>query len=89
MWTWGEPWGDFSMQVDRTPRRVPGAVNIAKIVCGAFHNLALNKYACVACRRRLCALFGTGVGAPPPARQCRQAAPHCPATAHTLARVQS
>ena len=21
MWTWGEPWGNFSMQVDRTPRR--------------------------------------------------------------------
>ncbi|KAK9838506.1 hypothetical protein WJX81_003780 [Elliptochloris bilobata] len=43
VWTWGEPWGDFSMQVDRTPRKVPGAVNVAKIVCGAFHNLALNK----------------------------------------------
>lgn len=45
VWTWGEPWGDFSMQVDRTPRRVPGAVNISKIACGAFHNLALNKCA--------------------------------------------
>lgn len=46
VWTWGEPWGDFSMQVDRTPRKVPGAANIAKIACGAFHNLALSKRAC-------------------------------------------
>ena len=53
MWTWGEPWGDFSMQVDRTPRKVPGAVNVAKIVCGAFHNLALDKCARLACLRSL------------------------------------
>lgn len=45
VWTWGEPWGDFSMKVDRAPRRVEGAVDIVKIACGAFHNLALN--ACV------------------------------------------
>jgi hypothetical protein len=40
---WGEPWGDFSMQVDRAPRKVPGAAGIAKIACGAFHNLALTR----------------------------------------------
>ena len=38
---WGEPWGDFSMQLDRSPRHVAGATNIAKISCGAFHTLAL------------------------------------------------
>ena len=43
--TWGEPWGDFSMLVDRKPRLVAGACNIAKIACGAFHNLALTRCA--------------------------------------------
>ncbi len=43
VWMWGEPWGDFSMQVDRAPRKVPGAAGIAKIACGAFHNLALTR----------------------------------------------
>ena len=43
IWTWGEPWGDFSMQVDRQPRKVEGTGNIAKIACGAFHNLALTQ----------------------------------------------
>ena len=43
VWTWGEPWGDFSMKVDRAPRPVEGASGIAKIVCGAFHNLALTR----------------------------------------------
>ena len=42
VWTWGEPWGDFSMHVDRAPKRVEGAAGIVKIACGAFHNLALN-----------------------------------------------
>ena len=42
VWTWGEPWGDFSMHVDRAPKRVQGAADIVKIACGAFHNLALN-----------------------------------------------
>ena len=42
IWTWGEPWGDFSMTVNRKPRPVDGAKNIAKIACGAFHNLALS-----------------------------------------------
>ncbi len=44
VWTWGEPWGDFSMNVNRHPRPVPGATNIAKIACGAFHNLAFSWY---------------------------------------------
>ena len=44
VWTWGEPWGDFSMDVNRKPRLVKGATNIAKIACGAFHNLALDWY---------------------------------------------
>ena len=47
VWTWGEPWGDFSMKVDRSPRRVEGATDIVKLACGAFHNLALN--ACAPC----------------------------------------
>lgn len=41
MWQWGENWGDFSMHPVRTPRPVPGAVAIAAVCCGAFHNLAL------------------------------------------------
>lgn len=43
IWTWGEPWGDFSMKVDRRPRKIEGATKIAKVVCGAFHNLALTQ----------------------------------------------
>lgn len=42
VWTWGEPWGDFSMKVDRSPKSVAGATDIVKIACGAFHNLCLN-----------------------------------------------
>ncbi|CAL8461917.1 g1448 [Coccomyxa elongata] len=42
VWTWGEPWGDFSMKVDRHPKKVEGASDIVKLACGAFHNLALN-----------------------------------------------
>ena len=42
-WTWGEPWGEFSMKVDRSPRLVEGAHDIAKIACGAFHNLLLSR----------------------------------------------
>ena len=44
-WTWGEPWGEFSMKVDRSPRLVEGARDIAKIACGAFHNLLLSRSA--------------------------------------------
>lgn len=43
VWTWGEPWGEFSMQLDRSPRAVPDATDVAKIACGAFHNLALTR----------------------------------------------
>ena len=41
VWQWGEPWGDFSMEVNRAPRclEVSGVVSIAS---GAFHNLALD-----------------------------------------------
>ncbi len=42
VWTWGEPWGDFSMKVDRHAKKVEGASDIVKLACGAFHNLALN-----------------------------------------------
>ena len=24
VWTWGEPWGEFSLKVDRSPRPVRG-----------------------------------------------------------------
>eukprot|EP00798_Chlamydomonas_sp_ICE-L_P002659 gene2659-17125_t len=34
VWTWGEPWGDFSMTVE-------GVSDIAAIAVGAFHNMAL------------------------------------------------
>lgn len=30
------------MRVDRAPKKVPGATDIVKLACGAFHNLALN-----------------------------------------------
>ena len=39
---WGEPWGDFSMTIDRRPQRIDTTGDFIKIACGAFHNLALN-----------------------------------------------
>eukprot|EP00887_Chlorella_sp_A99_P001925 scaffold18.g1925.t1 len=42
LWMWGEPWGDFSMHVDRRPRRLDHTGDFVGIACGAFHNLALN-----------------------------------------------
>lgn len=42
IWRWGEPWGDFSMTIDRTPRRIDTTGDFVGIACGAFHNLALN-----------------------------------------------
>ncbi len=49
LWTWGEPWGSFSMTIDRRPHRVevedPEEIvergGFVAIACGAFHNLAL------------------------------------------------
>lgn len=41
VWQWGEPWGDFSIEVNRSPRKL-AATNIVSITSGAFHNLALN-----------------------------------------------
>ena len=49
LWTFGEPWGSFSMVIDRSARRVvpedPEEVaergGFVAISCGAFHNLAL------------------------------------------------
>mmetsp|Transcript_13602 Transcript_13602/g.29116 ORF Transcript_13602/g.29116 Transcript_13602/m.29116 type:complete len:631 (-) Transcript_13602:438-2330(-) len=43
VWTWGEPWGDFAMKVERNPRPVSGATGMAAIACGAFHNMALSR----------------------------------------------
>ena len=43
LWTWGEPWGEFGMLVERHPRPVEGACDIAAIACGAFHNMALSR----------------------------------------------
>mmetsp|Transcript_2873 Transcript_2873/g.7350 ORF Transcript_2873/g.7350 Transcript_2873/m.7350 type:complete len:538 (+) Transcript_2873:196-1809(+) len=40
---WGERWGDFSLVVQRCPRKLPGVRNIARIAAGAFHNLALTE----------------------------------------------
>jgi hypothetical protein len=42
VWTWGEPWGDFSFRVEREPRPVGGVTGMAAIACGAFHNMALS-----------------------------------------------
>ena len=42
IWTWGEPWGDFSMTINRCPRRIDSTGDFVDISCGAFHNLALN-----------------------------------------------
>lgn len=39
---WGEPWGDFSMTINRAPRRIDTTGDFVDIACGAFHNLALN-----------------------------------------------
>lgn len=46
IWMWGEPWGDFSMTVNREPRRLDISSKtkdtiVVKVACGAFHNLAL------------------------------------------------
>lgn len=41
VWQWGEPWGDFSITVNRSPRKLDVS-NIVSIASGAFHNLALN-----------------------------------------------
>lgn len=43
IWMWGEPWGDFSMTIDRSPRRIDTTSSFVRIVCGAFHNLALDE----------------------------------------------
>ncbi|KAI3428794.1 hypothetical protein D9Q98_007613 [Chlorella vulgaris] len=42
IWMWGEPWGDFSMTIDRAPRRIDSTGDFVDVSCGAFHNLALN-----------------------------------------------
>lgn len=42
LWTWGEPWGDFSVTIDRRPRRIDTTGDFVAISCGAFHNLALS-----------------------------------------------
>lgn len=38
----GEPWGDFSMTIDRAPRRIDSTGDFVDVSCGDFHNLALN-----------------------------------------------
>jgi hypothetical protein len=44
LWMWGEPWGDFSMTIDRSPRRIGAtAARFVRVACGAFHNLALSQ----------------------------------------------
>lgn len=42
LWQWGEPWGDFSMVIDRKPRRIDSTGDFIRVACGAFHNLAIN-----------------------------------------------
>lgn len=41
VWQWGEPWGDFSMEVNRSPRKL-NVENVLSIASGAFHNVALD-----------------------------------------------
>jgi alpha-tubulin suppressor-like RCC1 family protein len=41
VWQWGEPWGDFSIEVNRSPRKL-NVSSVLSIASGAFHNLALN-----------------------------------------------
>jgi alpha-tubulin suppressor-like RCC1 family protein len=41
VWQWGEPWGDFSMDVKRSPRKLDVS-DVLAITSGAFHNLALD-----------------------------------------------
>jgi len=46
IWMWGEPWGDFSMTINREPSRLDISSKtkdtiVVKVACGAFHNLAL------------------------------------------------
>ena len=49
LWQFGEPWGSFSMTIDRTPKRIEVADPeeaarrgaFVAIAAGAFHNLAL------------------------------------------------
>lgn len=43
LWTWGEPWGDFALNVQRSPRRLEGFAEVGAIACGAFHSLALTR----------------------------------------------
>ncbi|GMH45717.1 hypothetical protein BSKO_13680 [Bryopsis sp. KO-2023] len=43
VYTWGERWGEFSLKIERKPKKVEGAQGIAQIACGAFHNLALTR----------------------------------------------
>ncbi|GAB4819656.1 hypothetical protein N2152v2_006702 [Parachlorella kessleri] len=42
IWQWGEPWGDFSVRIDRGPRRLDCTGDFVAVAAGAFHNLALN-----------------------------------------------
>jgi hypothetical protein len=42
IYMWGEPWGDFSVTIDRRPRRMDTTGDFVAIAAGAFHNLALN-----------------------------------------------
>lgn len=31
VWTWGEPWGDFALNVSRTPKKVRGTVMMTEV----------------------------------------------------------
>ena len=44
IWTWGEQWGDFSMTINRDPRRIDETGDFVRVSCGAFHNLALTMH---------------------------------------------
>jgi hypothetical protein len=40
VWTWGEPWGEFALELQRAPRKVSRQQSRAGHVCGphAFHH---------------------------------------------------
>ena len=62
VWQWGEPWGDFSMEINRSPKRLRIS-DVESVTSGAFHNLALTSTGNVyGWGRNETAQLGTGLG---------------------------
>lgn len=42
VWTWGEPWGDFTLDISRTPRKVRAGRGLCQEPgCGVVHKLCM------------------------------------------------